>query len=427
MLTHRPAVARQEPCPAAVGAEGHSQAQAPHVTSSGEGSAAQVSPEQLRAGCAPSPRIGPGAAVDGPDFGAYVRNDERRSTFVFRQNPLRGVNMPINPVRRRSIGAALSSAFLVFSLFSASAEASSAACRSGIEQLPGAGFAVDINNFDTVVGNDTTNVLLWRSGRRQVIVRGAVATAINDQDVVVGRKVMADGSTRAFRWSAGRLSLLQGEAGWAAGISDSGWIVGAVTVDSVLQPALWRNGRLDVLPLPEGSTTGFATGVNNLGQIIGVSGGTDSRAWRWWNGHVQSLDSRYGVSPLTIGGRGRIAGHITINDGTAGAPVVWSSVSAPVQVLGSVEGWLSATDGAGRFVGSAFTGQHGDEVRYLVAIVWNPYFGVRALRSLSGTFNGSSAGGANLAGSVVGWSTGPTGGVPTLWRCAWKQAEALPR
>jgi uncharacterized membrane protein len=58
----------------------------------------------------------------------------------------------------------------------------------------------------------------------------------------------------------------------AAAINDSGTVVGYVSTPQVA-PAKWsRSGALTMLALPPGDNFGFATAINNRGQIVGGTG-----------------------------------------------------------------------------------------------------------------------------------------------------------
>jgi hypothetical protein len=66
--------------------------------------------------------------------------------------------------------------------------------------------------------------------------------------------------------------LLPGNNGAAYDVNDAGTAVGFVETPG-LRPARWSpDGTLTVLSLPEGSTFGFAMGVNNMGQVVGTAG-----------------------------------------------------------------------------------------------------------------------------------------------------------
>jgi uncharacterized membrane protein len=86
-----------------------------------------------------------------------------------------------------------------------------------------------------------------------------------------------------------------------------------------------------------------------------------------------------------------------------------------------------ASEGGSRFVGSYYY-RVDEGTSNRVAFVWDEASGTRYLRSVSGKFMNSAAIGASRIGSVVGYSARNDGTVvPTLWRCAWRQADpALP-
>jgi uncharacterized membrane protein len=284
------------------------------------------------------------------------------------------------------------------------------------------GEPIDVNKDGVIVGNLGGDVVLWSRGQQRVIVRGAEAAAINNNNVVVGTKFRADG-WRAFRWQNGHTRLLPGGVGRAFGISNTGWIVGAVGE----RPALWRRGRLTMIGASELPDGGYAMGVNSSGMVTGYTptwrnstGGLSS--WLWWRRELTPLPERQGFA-TAIGNSGAIAGSYDFGDGQP-ASIIWPSptTGGPAQLV--VEGWIADSDGGARFVGNSSRG----EERISVAFVRDDQPQVRYLRSVSGLFNGSEARGASRNGTVVGSSMASDGTmVPTLWRCAWWQAEpALP-
>ena len=101
------------------------------------------------------------------------------------------------------------------------------------------------------------------------------ADAINNRGVIVGYAQRADLSTRAIRWDAQGAHLLETRVccyDAAAAINDSGTVVGYVSTPQVA-PAKWsRSGALTMLALPPGDNFGFATAINNRGQIVGGAG-----------------------------------------------------------------------------------------------------------------------------------------------------------
>lgn len=153
------------------------------------------------------------------------------------------------------------------------------------------GNANGINSAGDVVGiasdvNGVTHAFLWSAGVMQDLgafpdVNGfqaySNAYAINDAGQVVGYSVPG-AATRAFLWENGMMSDLGdlfGGAGSAAAydINNFGQEVGQSYLDpNTAQPFLWNNGTmLDLGNLP-GQLSGYARGINDLGQVVGMSG-----------------------------------------------------------------------------------------------------------------------------------------------------------
>ncbi len=144
-----------------------------------------------------------------------------------------------------------------------------------------------VNSRGQVVGVADTdafgrpNAFLWENGvMRSLGTLGGFnssASAINELGWVAGMSHILGGSPRAFLWQDGvmtNLGTLGGVQSWAWDLNDLGWVVGqARTPDSALHAFLWRDGVMtdlnDLLPPDSGWFIYDATGINNLGQIIG--------------------------------------------------------------------------------------------------------------------------------------------------------------
>lgn len=142
-------------------------------------------------------------------------------------------------------------------------------------QYLGTDSVVAVNNGNTVVGlrtNPTTGARTplisvsggaWQPLPVPANASGAFPTDINDEDVIVGVADMT-GGRRAIRW-------IPTEAGYA----------------------------VEVLPLLPGELASYATGINNLGQVVGARAGILGTpygfGWLYSDaGGLVDLDARYG-------------------------------------------------------------------------------------------------------------------------------------
>jgi len=168
---------------------------------------------------------------------------------------------------------------------------------------------------------------------------------------------------------------------------------------------------------------GYATDVNNRGQVIGAFRLDVAGGFRWWHGDLTLLGG--GAYAATIDNVGRLGGYFDFGDGAV-APMRWSPTLEVIPTVTAQDGYFGATDGHGRFAGTARY-DDGSEHGSPAAMVWSPAKGLRFLKSLDGQYSLGDGRAANSHGTVVGTSTARDGAMaPTLWRCAWAQARAIP-
>jgi probable HAF family extracellular repeat protein len=171
--------------------------------------------------------------------------------------------------------------------------------------------AEDINAVGDVVGAGTAesfpyqpHAILWRRG--QVIPLALLpggsysqAFAINDWGLIAG--AADDGvSTHATVWWAGTPIPLEGLAlptgdsgGWATDVNNLGQVVGSAYVDGPhTRAVLWQAGRaIDLGTLP-GDDHSQALAINDRGQIVGLSANIEAstmRAFLWERGAMRDL------------------------------------------------------------------------------------------------------------------------------------------
>jgi hypothetical protein len=163
-------------------------------------------------------------------------------------------------------------------------------------QLPaataeGQAVAKDLNDAGVVVGLDGEldsqlgpglHAMRWNpdgSSSELPLVESAtdhVAEGINTDGVVVGWALFPPlDHSQAIRWDQQGVHVLPGTHGVAYDVNDGGTVVGYVETPGLL-PAKWSpDGTLTVLPLPQGTTFGFASGINNQGQVVGTAGSSN--------------------------------------------------------------------------------------------------------------------------------------------------------
>lgn len=149
----------------------------------------------------------------------------------------------------------------------------------------------------------------WFGGQRTILGKAGEPLAINNQGVIVGSvRVNPDSfssPTYAMNWGSGQ--ALQGlgglssaanavnDAGLVAGVSQIELACGTTCSSSALKrapnhAAVWKDGRvLDLGTL--GGAASQAFGLNELGQIVGQAQSKDgvNHAVRWVDGQIQDL------------------------------------------------------------------------------------------------------------------------------------------
>ncbi len=209
-------------------------------------------------------------------------------------------------------------------------------------------------------------------------------------------------------WFGGGLNNGGVVAGYSEQVVTPGFL-GAV-------PAFLQNGTQSLLALPGTDTGGYASGINDSGQIVGQTWGSDttqSHAVLWQNGTFQILPALPGESTaaaVAINNSGLIAGESNAQ-ATDEQAVIWQNgvVSALPTVSGEVSSSVSSVNAAGAVTGTV-TLAGADH-----AAVWQNG-GITLLAAPVGYTN-CSAFGLNDDGQIVGIAAAASGNVhAVLWQ-----------
>ena len=183
--------------------------------------------------------------------------------------------------------------------------------------------AIGINNRGDVIGwSDIqscfcSHAFLWRHGKMTDLAPLTAANDINDNGVIAGAGGTASGY-RAFRWAHGKalnLGTLGGDFSQALGINNRGQIVGiSATATGYWHPFLWYRGKMtDLAPLAS------AVDINDQGQIAGSyqppgSENTDAVLYRLRDRKLTDLGNLYGwFSQATkLNERGQVVGYVGV-------------------------------------------------------------------------------------------------------------------
>jgi probable HAF family extracellular repeat protein len=282
-----------------------------------------------------------------------------------------------------------------------------------------------------------------------------VGAAINNSSVVAGYSTLLNGTRQAAVWRDGVIDSLGTLGGpnsavlWP-GINNTGMVAGiSFTADADPHNANWSceafMGASDrtclgfyweagvMHPLETlGGFNGFATAVNNLGQIVGWSetAAADSSCkapqvltfhatlWEPKTGRKQALPPLSGdaaSAATAINDRGQIVGisgscYVAVGDSSARASVIWENgVPREIPNLGGAT-WNTPMDinDAGHVVGFGNLGDDANGPR-LRAFLWTGGSALTQIGPLYEDDTVAQAYGINVRGQVVGRSCGPTG------------------
>lgn len=282
-----------------------------------------------------------------------------------------------------------------------------------------------IAGYSNLPGNQSRHAALWRDN--SIFDLGTLGgpnssvpwSGINNRGTVVGIAQTAQPDPLGERWSCSAffpgpnnvgytclgfvwedgvmraLPTLGGNNGFATGINEKGEIVGwaentvrdpTCAPPQVLQfrAVIWgpRNGEIqELLPL-SGDTSSAATAINNKGQVVGISGTCDQAVGRHTARHAVVWDKNRIIDIGNLGGD------------------AWNTPMA-ISERGDVVGFASLP-------GSA------PDDPVLHAFLWTKRDGIRDLGTLPGDTT-SEAHDINNRGQVVGLSCGANGCRAFLW------------
>jgi probable HAF family extracellular repeat protein len=169
---------------------------------------------------------------------------------------------------------------------------------------------VDSSCPSGTTNNRTQLPVLWENGRARALPTpvsdpGGFALWINDDGQAVGYTGTCGAMSHAVSWENDTVTVLKdlgtGAGAIAYGNNNRGQIVGTVFVTpgsgAIRYPALWQNGVLTSLEtLPPGDIAGIASGINDLGQVVGSAWDSNfnwSHAFIYQDGVLTDLNTLF--------------------------------------------------------------------------------------------------------------------------------------
>jgi probable HAF family extracellular repeat protein len=174
---------------------------------------------------------------------------------------------------------------------------------------------------------------------------GGSGVGINERGQIIVNTAAPGGRDSAALWEKGKTTPLPPLAGdtssTARGINNQGQVVGVSSGDFNTRPhgVVWADGRVAALPTAPGTSASQASGINNRGQIVGQAG---NRAVLWDKGAVTDLGMLPGDSQsaaVAINDNGQIVGT-SVGSRSPGFPplpraVLWDR--GTITMLGAAE------------------------------------------------------------------------------------------
>ncbi len=198
-----------------------------------------------------------------------------------------------------------------------------------------------------------------------------------------------------------------GDTSYATGINNLGQVVGQSGRDAFL----WENGRMiDLGTL--GGPYSWANGLNDAGQVVGASwpaGYEGGHAFLWEKGKMTDLgtlrDPRSYSDAYAINASGQIVGDTATKDSTSLHAFLWErGKMTDLGTGGGLGSVARAINDQGQIVGGSITSPEGAGH----ALVWENGQAYD-LGALAGSFRSTYAVGINAAGQVAGNASNPGG------------------
>jgi probable HAF family extracellular repeat protein len=200
---------------------------------------------------------------------------------------------------------------------------------------------------------------------------GTAGIAVDDRGEILMSGLVGGSNTRGFLWRDGKLTNLgmftagESDALVPVAMNDRADVVGYATTTRRTRAFLWEGGRLRDLGVLPGKTDSRAVGINERGQVVGVSfrqssaGDRAPRAFIWQDGRLTDLGALGGStsSAAAINESGTVVGWATTATGVRHA-FVWKG--SHMRDLGVLRGkrWSAAVavNDRGEIAGDSFDG-----------------------------------------------------------------------